>query len=398
MKSQNRPDLYRRDILAGALMLICAAASLIVANTSAGESYPHLWSRGLMGHSLLHWVNDGLMAVFFLLIGLELKRELLVGELRTFKGALLPAVAAIGGMVLPAILYFVINRGQPTEGGFAIPISTDIAFVVGILALLGGRVPTRLKVLLTSLAVVDDLGAIVVIALCYSGGLQYPYLMMAGLLTVLLLVFNKIFRIDRWWVYGLGGVVLWWIVMQSGVHSSITGILLAMAIPFRDGDQEAPAALWERRLHGPVYFVVLPLFVLANTAIRMEGVTFAQLWQPHTAGIAAGLLVGKPLGVVLLTWAVVKSGWSELPEGVGWAHIVGGGMLCGIGFTMSILIASLSFEEAGLVNTSKLTILLSSTLAAIVGTLLLLIAGREKRGHASSKDRERQSGEVGECA
>lgn len=353
-------------------MLLCAAVSLTLSNTSLGAYYQWLWSYNLMGHPVAHWINDGLMAVFFLLIGLELKRELLIGRLRTFERAMLPAVAAIGGMILPAFIYIFINYGQPSQNGFAIPLSTDIAFVIGILALLGDRVPASLKVLLTSLAVVDDLGAILVIALCYTDNLQIPFLIAAGFVTLLLLMFNRLFHINRAWVYGMGGMVLWLLIMESGVHSSITGILLAMAIPFRKGADDAPAALWERGLHKPVYFIILPLFVLANTAISIQESTFSQLWQPHTMGIAAGLLIGKPLGIFLMSWIVIKLGWSELPEALRWRHLLGGGMLCGIGFTMAIFITLLSFDTPALINSAKLTILLASTLAAIVGSLILL--------------------------
>ena len=374
MKSntQNSKPFFQRDSFAGILMLLCAAVSLTLSNTSLGAYYQWLWSYSLMGHPVAHWINDGLMAVFFLLIGLELKRELLIGQLRTFERAMLPAVAAIGGMILPAFIYIFINLGLPSQNGFAIPLSTDIAFVIGILALLGDRVPASLKVLLTSLAVVDDLGAILVIALCYTDNLQIPFLIAAGFVTLLLLTFNRLFHINRAWVYGMGGMVLWLLIMESGVHSSITGILLAMAIPFRKGADDAPAALWERGLHKPVYFIILPLFVLANTAISIQESTFSQLWQPHTLGIAAGLLIGKPLGIFLMSWIIIKLGWSQMPEALRWRHILGGGMLCGIGFTMAIFITLLSFETPALVNSAKLTILLASTLAAIAGSLILL--------------------------
>lgn len=370
--TKNSKSFFLRDSFAGMLMLFCTAVSLTLSNTSLGAYYQWLWDYNLFGYPVAHWINDGLMAVFFLLIGLELKRELLIGQLRTFERAMLPAVAAIGGMILPAFIYISINHGQTTLSGFAIPLSTDIAFVIGILALLGDKVPTSLKILLTSLAVVDDLGAILVIALCYTNNIQFLYLIAAGLLLLLLLIFNRLCHINRAWVYGMGGMALWLLIMESGIHSSITGILLAMAIPFRKGAKDAPAALWERGLHKPVYFIILPLFVLANTAISIRGDAFSQLWQPHTLGIAAGLLLGKPIGICLFAWIIIKLGWTELPKGLRWRHLIGGGILCGIGFTMAIFITLLSFNAPTLVNSAKLTILLASALAAIVGSLTLL--------------------------
>lgn len=375
--NQSTKPFFRRDSFAGILMLVCAAVSLALSNTSLGTYYQWLWNYSLMGHPVAHWINDGLMAVFFLLIGLEMKRELLVGQLRTFDRAMLPAVAAIGGMVLPALIYLSFNYGQPTQNGFAIPLSTDIAFVIGVLALLGDKVPASLHVLLTSLAVVDDLGAILVIALFYTDDLQFPFLIAAGLATLLLLILNRWFHINRTWVYGMGGIALWFLVMESGIHSSITGILLAMAVPFRKGAGDAPAALWERGLHKPVYFFVLPLFVLANTAIGIRDTSFSQLWQPHTIGIAVGLLLGKPLGILLMSWIVIKLGWSRMPDAMRWRHLLGGGMLCGIGFTMAIFVTLLSFDTPALVNSAKLTILLTSTLAAVAGTLTLLTSNKK---------------------
>lgn len=368
----------KKDMTTGLLLLACMAFSLVVANTSWGEAYRFLWHSQMLGHPLAHWINDGLMAVFFLLVGLELKRELLAGELRTFKRALLPAAAALGGMLVPAGLYLLANMNGGFPSGFGIPMSTDIAFVIGMMALLSRHIPKTLRVFMLALAVVDDLGAIIVIAFFYSSDLNLVCLLGVAAVTAFLLWCNRRCKVNNAWLYVLGGMLLWFLTMESGVHASIAGILLAIALPFRDGGSEAPARRWERRLHTPVYFAILPLFVLANTAVEFTPQAFQMLFSPHCLGIIAGLLIGKPLGICMATALVTRMGWASLPEGLTWRHVVGGGFLGGIGFTMSIFVTLLSFNDPLLTDSAKLAILFSSLLAAVVATFVLI---RLKRGY-----------------
>lgn len=355
----------------GILLIVCMVFSIIIANTSWGEAYLFLWHKDFFGHPLAHWINDGLMAVFFLLVGLELKRELLIGHLSSFSKAILPAAAALGGMVAPAAIYWAFNSNLPTLSGFGIVMSTDIAFVVGVMALLSNRIPQALKVFMLALAVVDDLGAIIVIALFYSSDLQVGYLLMALGVLGLLLVSNKMWKIDATWLYILGGITLWLLVMQSGIHASLAGIMLAMAVPFRHGFHTAPAHRWEHKLHRPVYLLILPLFVLSNTAIVFSRSAFDLLLAPHSIGIVAGLLIGKPLGIYIATRMVIRLRWAELPSGLYWHHIAGGGFLGGIGFTMAIFVTLLSFNNQAIIDSAKLAIIVASFLSATIGILIL---------------------------
>lgn len=367
---------HRSDVWVGMLLLGCAALSLLLSNSSWGEFYQMIWKISIGGHPLAHWIDDGLMAVFFLSVGLELKREVLMGKLSSPSRALLPVAAAVGGMLLPAVLYLLLNYGNSTSVGFGIPMSTDIAFVLGVLALLGKIIPHSLKVFLMALAVVDDLGAIVVIAVFYTSEFHLMYFLSALLLTLLLYCMGRWMRTYSPWVYVFGGIVLWLLVMRSGIHASIAGILLALAVPSSGPD--APLIRWERRLHTPVYYVVLPLFVLANTAVPLRAEAFAHLFDAHSLGIMLGLLVGKPVGILLSTWIVTIFGWTTLPEGVGWWHIVGGGFLGGIGFTMAIFVTLLSFENPLLVDSSKLAIFLASLTAMLAGAAVLWWAGKRR--------------------
>jgi NhaA family Na+:H+ antiporter len=321
------------------------------------------------------------MAIFFLLIGLELERELYNGELSNFRNALLPIVAAVGGIVIPASIHFAFNSGTVTQAGIGIPMATDIAFALGVLALLGSRVPASLKVFLTALAVMDDLGAIIIIAVFYTAKLSVLYLI--GALTVwgLLVCLNRFGRVMSLIPYLIGGVLMWFLMLKSGVHATIAGVLLAFAIPFsaKEDDEESPSHRLEHFLHKPVAFVILPIFALANTGIIIGADAFQSLTSNNSAGIISGLLIGKPLGITLLSFIAVSLGICRLPLDLNWKHIFGAGLLGGIGFTMSIFITNLAFVgESEIINASKMAILLASLSAGTIGFLWLKLLGAPK--------------------
>lgn len=388
-----------KDILIGILLITCAIGSLIFANSNAGAQYQQIWNHSVGGHPLSHWIDDGLMAIFFLLIGLELKREFQEGELKSPKHAILPIAAAIGGMLVPAIFYLGFNWGLPTQNGFGIPMSTDIAFVLAVIAILGTRVPHSLKVFLTALAVFDDLGAIIIIALFYTTQLQFVYLIFTLQLFVLLLIISHNCKPQTKKGENvllafllISGIGLWILLMKSGIHATISGILLALLIPshshIKSSDSEtaiipAISKRLEHALHNPVYFVILPLFILANTAIPLQDIISAKdlnlqgimtlVNEPHVAGIASGLLFGKPIGIILGIVVATRFNWAGIPDGMKFKHFAGAGFLGGIGFTMAIFVTSLSFSEPALINSAKLTILLVSLIAALVGAIILSI-------------------------
>jgi Na+:H+ antiporter, NhaA family len=363
----------------GILLLICTIASLAITNSPVGASYLGIWQTSLFGFSLGYWINDALMAIFFLLIGLELERELYVGELSKLKNALLPIFAALGGMLAPALIHFSLNSGTPTQAGFGIPMATDIAFAVGVLALLGKRIPVSLKVFVVAFAVIDDLGAIIIIATFYTAKLSLGYL--AGALAVwgLLIVLNRAFRVMKLTPYLLGGALMWFLMLKSGVHATIAGVMLAFAIPFsaRDNDSKSPSHRLEHFLHKPVAFIILPIFALANTGIVISDDWLQGLSGANSAGIAAGLVFGKPIGVTLLCMIAVGIGICKLPSDLKWRHIFGAGILGGIGFTMSIFITNLAFGESPeVINASKMAILLASLTAGTIGFLWLRFLGK----------------------
>lgn len=368
---------------AGALVLVaCTLVSLVVANSALGPGYRELWRSEIAGMTLEHWINDALMAVFFLFVGLELERELYVGELSDMKAALLPIVAAAGGIAVPAAIHFALNAGSATQSGAGIPMATDIAFALGVLALLGDRVNPSLKVFLAALAVMDDLGAIVVIGLFYARDFSAGYLAASVAVFAALVVLNRAFRVMVLLPYLIGGAVMWYLMLKSGVHATIAGVMLAFAVPFsaRAEDEQSPSHRLEQFLHRPVAFLVLPLFALANTAIVIGGDWHQQLLTANGAGIIAGLVAGKPLGIVAASFAAVALGLCRLPSDLGWRHIAGAGMLGGIGFTMSIFIANLAFPaEPEVVNASKMAILVASLCAALIGFAGLRIASPSDR-------------------
>ena len=367
---------------AGALLLACTALSLLLANSPWGADYLDFWQIKVGALSIEHWVNDAGMAIFFLLIGLELERELYSGELSSPQKALLPVIAALGGAVTPALIHYLFNRGTPTAAGFGIPMATDIAFAVAALAILGSRVPATLKVFVVAFAVMDDLLAIVVIAMFYTAKIEGVYLAGAAAVLALLGGLNRFFRVMALAPYLVGGMVMWFLFLKSGVHATLAGVLLAFAIPFsaKDGDSQSPSHRLEHWLHKPVAYAILPLFALANTALVFDRNWQQLLSNPNSWGIAAGLVLGKPIGLTLFCWFAVWFGVCRLPGSLNWHHVFGAGLLGGIGFTMSIFIANLAFAGQGmLLNGSKMAILVASTLAGILGIFWLATNGAENR-------------------
>ena len=364
---------FESEKSSGIVLIFCTILSLLVANSAFGPAYLDFWHIKVAGLSLEHWANDALMAVFFLFVGLELERELYVGELSNFRKALLPIIAAAGGIVVPAGIHYALNADMPTQAGAGIPMATDIAFALGVLALLGSRVPASLKVFLTALAVMDDLGAIVVIAIFYTTQFSPGYLLAAFAVFGVLIILNRL-RVMSLLPYLLGGVLMWFLMLKSGVHATIAGVLLAFAIPFsgdRD-DESSPSHHLEHLLSKPVAFLVLPIFALANTGIVISAGWQQELLSSNSLGILGGLVLGKPLGIFLASLLAVAVGVCALPGDLKRRHILGAGLLGGIGFTMSIYITNLAFHDsASLINSSKMAILVASLAAGGLGFVWL---------------------------
>lgn len=363
-------EFFDNEKATGLILIACTIVSLIMANSIFASQYIYTWHAKFFGESLEYWINDGLMTVFFLLIGLELKREINDGELSNIKDALLPIFAAMGGMFIPAGIFLINNYGTVTHSGAGIPMATDIAFALGILSLLGNRVPLSLKVFLTALAVIDDLGAILVIAIFYTKTIVWMNLFIALAVFVGLLIMNRM-KVRSLTLYLLGGVVMWWFMLHSGIHATITGVLLAFTIPFCHGEKDSIFSKLERALHKPVGFFILPLFALANTAIIISSNIGETLSQHYSIGIALGLIVGKPLGIALVSFIAVRLGVCKLPADLNWKTVISVGFLGGIGFTMSIFITLLAFDDQTIINNAKFVILLSSLVAGVLGFLFL---------------------------
>ncbi len=357
----------------GAFVLMFATAvSLLLANSLFGETLQHLFHMPFLGMPIEKWVNDGLMAIFFLMIGLELEREIYEGELSSWKNAALPVIAAIGGMVVPALIHIVLNVGTTTTRGVGIPMATDIAFSLGVLALFGRKVPYSLKIFLTALAIADDLGAIVIIAMFYTKDVALTYLFGAIGVLALLGCLNR-FRVQLLWPYVIGGIAMWWCFLQSGVHATIGGVLLAFVIPFSKRQEDCISHRLQHRLHYPVAIGILPIFAVVNTCIPLHGNWYWQLLQPNSLGIYLGLVVGKPLGIIAFCLLAIFFRFGQLPEALHRSHLVGAGILAGIGFTMSIFISTLAFEDQELINISQISVLLASVTAAVLGGVWFLI-------------------------
>ena len=409
---------FKLEAASGVLLLVCAAAALILANSPLAASYFDLWQTivtvgagsFVIAKPLLLWINDGLMAIFFFVVGLEIKREVLVGELSSPRKAALPLAAALGGMVVPALIYLAFNAGTDTASGWAIPMATDIAFALGVLALLGTRAPLALKIFLTALAIVDDLGAVLVIAFFYTAELSWVSLGLGGLFLLALIVANRI-GVRRTWVYVVLGLALWIAFLKSGVHATIAGVLLAMTIPARrriDADAflarglklldtfatgvqpgeveptadqrhavhslevaceaiETPLARMEHTLHPWVAFAIMPIFAFANAGVALGGDVGAALVAPVSLGVIMGLFFGKQIGVTAFSWLAVRLGWAELPAGVGWRQLYGVSLLTGIGFTMSLFIANLAFGNPVVLDQAKIGIFAASLLSGVLG-------------------------------
>jgi NhaA family Na+:H+ antiporter len=362
-------DFFKSERASGLILILCTAFSLLATNLF--PPYHEFWNIEFSGHHLTHWINDGLMTIFFLLIGLELEREIYAGELSTLKNALLPVVAAFGGMLVPALIFLMLNESQNFRG-FGIPMATDIAFAIGVLSLLGNRVPISLKIFLTALAVIDDLGAILVIAVFYTSTMSLVNLGIAVSILIFLFVLNRL-KIYTIWPYLTGGVFLWYFMLHSGVHATLSGVLLAFVIPFGNGDEKSISNKLQRSLHWPVAFIILPLFALANTSLFIPANFHEALFTSVSVGIMTGLIFGKPVGIFLFSYLAVKMKISALPSDSKWRYLFGAGILGGIGFTMSIFITLLAFDTPIQIDQSKIAIMLASLVAGILGLLYLRI-------------------------
>ena len=369
-------DFFDSEKAGGLLLLICTAVSIFITNSYFGVAYLNILNSSFVGGSITHWINDGLMTLFFLMIGLELERELYNGELSQKRKAILPLAGAIGGMLVPAGIYLIFNYGSSLQSGAGVPMATDIAFALAILSLLGNRVPLALKVFLTALAVIDDLGAILVIAIFYTASISWVYLFAATIIWAFLFLLNRL-KVHNLVPYIIGGVALWYCFLHSGVHASVAGILLAFVVPFGNGATTSTSYLLQKYLHKPIAFFILPLFALANTAVVIPSEAFLIFTQNYAIGISLGLLVGKALGIFSFCYVALKLGVAVLPKGVKYKHIAAVSFLGGIGFTMSVFIAMLAFSDAAIINNAKLVILVSSVLAGVVGFFLLKICIRK---------------------
>ncbi len=371
-------DFFKSSNAGGLLLLICVIASMVIANTPLAVNLQNLLDHQIgfenesihLNYSILLWINDGLMAIFFLLVGLEIKREIVEGELSSPKQASLPILCAIGGAIVPALIYLSLNAGKETAGGWGIPMATDIAFALAVISVLGNKIPGSLKIFLAALAIVDDLIAILVIAFFYSSGIETTYLLYAAIGMAVLIIMNR-FNIQNPYLYLIPGIFIWYFVHHSGIHATIAGVLVAMTIPTNDTDVESPLERLEHALTKPVNFLIIPLFAFANTNITLESEMVHGLTAPLGLGISFGLLLGKPIGIFLTSYICTKLKISTLPEGSSWRHIIGVGLVAGIGFTMSIFIAILSFSDALHIAEAKLSILITSLLAGVLGYLFL---------------------------
>lgn len=374
-------NFFTSSSAGGIILLACVAVSLLLANTPLSDSFNDLLSTPLgiennsihLKYPVLLWINDGLMAVFFLFVGLEIKREIVEGELSSIRQASLPVLAAIGGVMAPAAIFAALNTGQPTASGWGIPMATDIAFALGILSLLGDKVPSGLKIFLAALAIVDDLIAILVIAVFYSTELHLDYLAYAGGIFAIQIALNR-FGVKNIFAYLLPGAIMWYFIHHSGIHATIAGVLTALTLPTNEDDTESPLEKLEHTLAKPVNFLIMPLFAIANTNITFQDGMIEGLTGSLGLGVVLGLFLGKPVGIFLMSWLSVKLKVAQLPEQTSWTHVLGLGLLGGIGFTMSIFIALLSFTQTEIQAEAKFAILVASILSGVMGYTLLKIS------------------------
>lgn len=371
----------------GVLLIFCVAVSLMVANSSLGNAFQNLLDTKI-GTEIFHlnypvsiWINDGLMAIFFLVVGLEIKREIVEGELSSFSNASLPIVAALGGMLVPALIFFLFNQGTDFAKGWAIPMATDIAFSLAIISMLGKKVPVSLKIFLAALAIVDDLGAIVVIAIFYTDQIHWDYLGLSALMVVILIILNRL-NVVKHIFYLIPGVFLWYFMHHSGIHATIAGVLLAFAIPTNVSTTEiSPLEKLEQKLHLPVNFIIMPIFALANTNIAFKNGMVDGLFSNFGYGIILGLFLGKVIGINLFSYIFIKLKISTLPDRSSWSQMIGVGLLAGIGFTMSIFIALLSFKGfPEIQDEAKFAVLVASLLSGLVGFAVLNFSFKRRKG------------------
>jgi len=371
-------EFFESEKTGGIILILCSIASLIIANSSFGTVYQEFWHRQAdlsfanlqLNLHIEEWINDGLMAVFFLMVGLEIERELYKGELSNFKNAILPIAAAIGGMLVPAGLHYLLNHNSDTVSGFGVPMATDIAFSLGILSLLGNRVPVSIKIFLTALAIIDDLGAVAVIGVFYTSDFSLFHFAISMGIFAFLMILNKS-GVKSLWIYLLPGIVMWYFMLQSGVHATITGVLLAFALPFTEKDEDNPSYHLQGWLHKPVSFIILPVFAIANTGITLSAESIKSLADDNSLGIALGLVLGKPIGIFLACYLMIKLKLASLPAAIKLKVILGVGFLAGIGFTMSIFISNLAFSNPKIVEASKMAIFAASIIAGTVGYIFL---------------------------
>lgn len=368
-------ELMHDSRAVGILLIINTIISLLLSNSAWGNAYTSFWNTethvaAALPHTLLHWINDGLMAVFFFQVGMEIKRELVSGELSSFKQSILPIAGAVGGMVVPALIFIAFNKGEATANGWGIPMATDIAFSLGVASLLGKRVPLSLKIFLTALAIIDDLGAIVAIALFYTETIQVTYLLSGVGLTVLLFIWNYLKLPFGFWNF-LAGAAIWFCIYNSGVHATIAGVLFAFTIPM------SHLSKLEHILHNYVNFLIIPIFALANTAIIIPDGFTGMLSSKLSLGIMLGLVFGKPIGIFFFTFILVKLKVGKLAKGIEWKHIIGMGLLAGIGFTMSIFIAMLAFKDSFTQDMSKMAVMIASLTAMLLAYVWFKIFTKE---------------------
>jgi NhaA family Na+:H+ antiporter len=370
-------EFFESERTGGFLLMFATLASILATNLLWGDSYVNFWHRKIdlsfagltLQYSVQHWINDGLMTIFFLLVGLEIERELYTGELSNPRKALLPAIAALGGVITPAVIHFSLNYATPTQAGLGIPMATDIAFSLAVLSLIGGRIPVSLKIFLTAFAIIDDLCAVIIIAIFYSKEISILNLSLSMAVFIILIVLNRL-RYHRLTPYLLLGIVMWYFMLKSGVHPTITGVLLAFAIPFTK-DEGNPSYRLQHLLHKPVAFLVLPLFAIANTGLLISHSQILNLFSTNSLGIILGLVFGKPLGIFAFSLTAISMNICSYPANCGWRHILGAGMLGGIGFTMSIFITNLAFSDFSMIQNSIISVILASLLSAVSGLFFL---------------------------
>ncbi|MBO1907151.1 Na+/H+ antiporter NhaA [Microvirga sp. 3-52] len=388
LKPRRRISLMRRffdsEASAGMILMGVTVIALAVANSPLADTYFAVLKTYVLGLSVLHWINDALMAVFFLLVGLEIKREMLDGQLSTWPRRILPGIAALGGMIAPALIYLAITRNEPQlHHGWAIPTATDIAFALGMLAILGSRVPKSLTIFLTALAILDDLGAIIIIAFFYTSDLSLAMLGAAALCLLVLVAFNRL-GIVSLLPYLAVGAILWFFVLKSGIHATLAGVALALTIPLHANPkktraEDAPLHRLEHALHGWVAYAVIPIFGFANAGVSLSGLSLDAVLSPLPLGIAMGLFIGKQLGVYALSYGAIHLGFADVPAGATRAQCYGVALLCGIGFTMSLFIGALAFpDQPELSDATKIGVLMGSALSALAGYIVLSLAPREK--------------------